>query len=503
MIIKKSTNNMQYIKGITLISLVITIVILLILAGITISSLTGENGLITRAKEATTEYKKAQSKEELEIKIQNLKIDIVQNQERTATLEDFNELIEEDVDLTFVSASYKIEPAGEFEKIKVLYNTYIFTVNSELVITDIQEDNGDADVDFSYEIKSVTQQDETVKYTCVLKFSSYEKITKVEYGEQILKLDTGMEEIAIDFEAEKGTEYIFKITTAESKEVEKKLIIDKEIMTEIELNKSKMYLGLGKEETLQLNILPENSYYKSIKWTSSSTTLVTVDDSGKVVANTTKEGTATITVTVQDGINSYSATCEVIVIDDIERAGYIIDITGIQSGNCVAINEIEFYNSNDELLAEHYDASGNRSTSAFSNFNLEVYDSRTKTVPSYWNDGNGYWRKLALFDGNISYGVRTTTAFITYGTGNDWARLFIYDLSEEVDHIKIYSGSCSSSTGRYPVELSVYQLNGYKTQIVNENLQTKDNDANMTLWSTQAVSTDTSAIAENTFTKPE
>ena len=39
-------------KGVTLIALVITIIILLILAGITISALTGENGLFKRAVDA-------------------------------------------------------------------------------------------------------------------------------------------------------------------------------------------------------------------------------------------------------------------------------------------------------------------------------------------------------------------------------------------------------------------------------------------------------------------
>ena len=39
-------------KGITLIALVVTIIVLLILAGISIAMLTGENGLITRAEEA-------------------------------------------------------------------------------------------------------------------------------------------------------------------------------------------------------------------------------------------------------------------------------------------------------------------------------------------------------------------------------------------------------------------------------------------------------------------
>ncbi len=44
-------------QGITLIALVVTIIILLILAGITIGTLLGENGIITRATKAREEYK--------------------------------------------------------------------------------------------------------------------------------------------------------------------------------------------------------------------------------------------------------------------------------------------------------------------------------------------------------------------------------------------------------------------------------------------------------------
>ena len=51
-------------KGITLIALVVTIIILLILVGVTISQITGENGLIRKAKEAVEKYKNA-SEEEL------------------------------------------------------------------------------------------------------------------------------------------------------------------------------------------------------------------------------------------------------------------------------------------------------------------------------------------------------------------------------------------------------------------------------------------------------
>ena len=42
----------QNTKGITLISLVVTIIVLLILAGVNISVLTGENGIINRTTSA-------------------------------------------------------------------------------------------------------------------------------------------------------------------------------------------------------------------------------------------------------------------------------------------------------------------------------------------------------------------------------------------------------------------------------------------------------------------
>lgn len=55
------------ISGITLIALVITIIVLLILAGVSIATLTGENGILTRANEAKTVYNKASFQEKIEI----------------------------------------------------------------------------------------------------------------------------------------------------------------------------------------------------------------------------------------------------------------------------------------------------------------------------------------------------------------------------------------------------------------------------------------------------
>ena len=56
-------------RGITLIALVITIIVLLILAGVTISLTLGEQGIIRRAQQATEEYSKAEVKERVQLEI--------------------------------------------------------------------------------------------------------------------------------------------------------------------------------------------------------------------------------------------------------------------------------------------------------------------------------------------------------------------------------------------------------------------------------------------------
>ena len=51
-------------RGITLIALVITIIVLLILAGVSIAMLTGQNGILTKAQNAKNRTEEAQANEE-------------------------------------------------------------------------------------------------------------------------------------------------------------------------------------------------------------------------------------------------------------------------------------------------------------------------------------------------------------------------------------------------------------------------------------------------------
>ena len=55
-------------KWITLIALVITIIVQIILAGVSLNIVLGNNGIITRAREAKNNYQKAAAEEETTLK---------------------------------------------------------------------------------------------------------------------------------------------------------------------------------------------------------------------------------------------------------------------------------------------------------------------------------------------------------------------------------------------------------------------------------------------------
>ena len=56
-------------KGITLIALVITIIVLLILAGVTLAAISGEDGILKKAVHAKEETEKATAREKVEIAV--------------------------------------------------------------------------------------------------------------------------------------------------------------------------------------------------------------------------------------------------------------------------------------------------------------------------------------------------------------------------------------------------------------------------------------------------
>lgn len=113
-------------KGITLIALVITIIILLILAGVSIAMLAGNNGILNNADKATEETAKAQIKEEIELKIAEIQID-EGKKEQKLTLAKIKEQLPEKLD-GLVADLGNNEIIGE-------YKGYFYIIDDKFIVT--------------------------------------------------------------------------------------------------------------------------------------------------------------------------------------------------------------------------------------------------------------------------------------------------------------------------------------------------------------------------------
>lgn len=83
-------------------------------------------------------------------------------------------------------------------------------------------------------------------------------------------------------------------------------------VTEVTFDKSEITLVEDEKVTLVATIVPEDATDKSVEWSSDKPEVASVDDKGEVTAKAS--GTATITVTTNDG--QKSAVCDVRVIKD-------------------------------------------------------------------------------------------------------------------------------------------------------------------------------------------
>ena len=98
-------------------------------------------------------------------------------------------------------------------------------------------------------------------------------------------------------------------------------------VTGVELDKTSLTLEEGQNETLTASVKPANATNKNVTWESSDTSVVTVSN-GTVTA--VAAGTATITVTTEDG--GKTATAQVTVTEPIPGEKYIL-VNGLKNGN--------------------------------------------------------------------------------------------------------------------------------------------------------------------------
>lgn len=97
-------------KGITLTALVVTIIILLILATITIRAITGDNGIIRKTGEAVNAYKIAENKEQETLEY--LYGELNPNQEITISLGQLRDIIKEEINESKKEDKLNAYPVG-------------------------------------------------------------------------------------------------------------------------------------------------------------------------------------------------------------------------------------------------------------------------------------------------------------------------------------------------------------------------------------------------------
>jgi hypothetical protein len=105
-------------------------------------------------------------------------------------------------------------------------------------------------------------------------------------------------------------------------------------VTNIKFDKSSMSLTKGESGVITATVLPENASVKSLYWTSSDNSVVSVDpNNGTMTA--LSAGDAIITAKAMDG-SGVNAKCEVTVIED----AYTIDVSRITSANCAYVKAL-------------------------------------------------------------------------------------------------------------------------------------------------------------------
>ena len=207
--------------GIALISLIFTIVILLLLAGIAIATLGGENGIFAKVKQAKKAQLEAEMKEQLTMALQELQIakqgnatldDVTQDWANEAILKDYSPLLQEDASLNgklIIMTKNKIK--GKF------------LIDQNLNIEKIEYNTSSLE----FEYTTVSRIDNKVKINIVVT-DRINGIKQIDYpeGNPLKVVDGKKEQISIDYDVELGKEYKFVITIGDGSKTEKIIKID-------------------------------------------------------------------------------------------------------------------------------------------------------------------------------------------------------------------------------------------------------------------------------------
>ena len=209
-------------NGITLVALVVTIIVLLILAGIAIATLGGENGLFARVKQAKKAHIQAEMQEQLTLALNGLQIDkngsaslddVTQEWISSVISSDYNPTIKEDASLN-----------GKLVVMNKSNITGKFLIGQNLEISSSEYNLNS--LEFEYETEKIENGKVKILIKITDKVNGLKRVDYPEASKDSIIMENRKTPLGIDYYVELGKEYKFVITTGDGNKTEKTIKID-------------------------------------------------------------------------------------------------------------------------------------------------------------------------------------------------------------------------------------------------------------------------------------
>ena len=218
----KITREINEENAITLVALTVTIIILLILSGIAIATLGGENGLFARVKQAKKAHVQSEMQEQLTLALNELQVD----KEGKVSLDD----VTQDWINTVISSDYSPtikEDASLNGKLVVMNKSNItgkFLIGQNLEISSSEYNL--SSLEFEYETEKIENGKVKILIKITDKVNGLKRVDYPEASKDSIIMENRKIPLGIDYYVELGKEYKFVITTGDGNKTEKTIKID-------------------------------------------------------------------------------------------------------------------------------------------------------------------------------------------------------------------------------------------------------------------------------------
>ena len=293
----KLKEQLKINKGITLIALVITIIVLLILAGVTIATLTGDNGILTKAQNAKEKNEQKTVEEQINLAVQASKIN-----EGLVIDKDIleQELTNNGIEIT---KSENDELPWTVKK-----DGYVYTISEN---GEVKEKEGIAITTGDIEILKGSTEGKKVSAQIL---SGETGTIKWEHTGNITLSEAGENEVTVKVNSNANAGDIATITAKiEGKTYQDSINV--KIVTQVtSVTAEKIEVSIGDKKKIEkITAMPENAEGIEVtSYVSQDTTKVTVDEkTGEVTG--VQEGETTVTISAKGKLSGavVTGTCSV------------------------------------------------------------------------------------------------------------------------------------------------------------------------------------------------